>query len=394
MEAETELLKGKGGSRLRTCRRQRSIRVASTSRGTHFLASSPAGSSRTVSTFRGSLPAEDATAVEVAVSQGTDPPRGSQIAVFCLGTTFPVLHCPGAARALFPPSGERWRRWDAPKPPLVWHHLLPMSPSNRRTIDLGPLVELVTHLRGPKGCPWDREQTLQTLRPYLLEEAHEVAAALDAEDPRQLAQELGDLLFQVAFLGSLAEEKGWFPLETSIETVQRKMIDRHPHVFGSESLATAAEVASQWERRKLAQGHSDSFLDGAASPGLRALVAAYRLTQKAAGVGFDWAEPEGALKKVEEELQELRGALESLEQGAPGARTALEAELGDLLFAVANLARKLEIDPEGALARTLLRFRQRFQFLESRLREQGRNLQDATLEEMDALWEEAKARGL
>ncbi len=270
----------------------------------------------------------------------------------------------------------------------------PMAQNDHRIIDLAPLVELVAQLRSPEGCPWDREQTLKTLRPYLLEEAYEVAAALDQEDPDQLGQELGDLLFQIAFLGRLAEENGWFGLETAVETVRQKMIDRHPHVFGSDTVTSAQEVAMGWERRKAAREGQRSFLNGASSPGLPALVSAYRITQKAAGVGFDWSDPRGALAKAEEELEEVRCALGRFERGELGALEALEAELGDLLFAVANLSRKLEIDPEGALARTLLRFQRRFRFIETRLKEQGRGLHEAALEEMDALWEEAKRLGV
>lgn len=265
-----------------------------------------------------------------------------------------------------------------------------MSSGPRTPIDLAPLLELIAQLRSETGCPWDREQTPETLRPYLLEEAHEVAAALDGGDPVELRNELGDLLFQVAFLARIAEERNWFLLSEAIETVRRKMIDRHPHVFGSSGARTREEVVAGWERQKLAREPRKPLLEAALSPGLPALVAAYRLTQKAAGVGFDWPTVGAVVDKVQEELQEVRAVLGRMEAGDSRAVQELESELGDLLFAVANLARKLEIDPEGALARTLIRFRRRFEHVETQLRERGRSLTETSLAEMDALWEEAK----
>lgn len=250
--------------------------------------------------------------------------------------------------------------------------------------DLQPLLDLVTRLRAPDGCPWDREQTLSDLRPYLLEEAHEVAAAIDGRDWDELANELGDLLFQAAFIGRLAQEQGHFELGDAIQRSLTKMVSRHPHVFGEEKLADAEAVRQVWERRKVAAGKADLLSGIAAS--LPTLTATYRMTQKAAGVGFDWPNAEAVLEKVDEELTELRAEL-----GAPTPnRDALREELGDLLFTVANLARKLDIDPDAALAQTNLKFRRRFQHIETKIQAQGRTLTDATLEEMDALWEEAK----
>lgn len=268
-----------------------------------------------------------------------------------------------------------------------------MSPP--KASDLQPLIELVARLRAPDGCPWDREQTLPDLRAYLLEEAHEVADAIDRGAWDELAGELGDLLFHIVFIGHLARESGHFELPAVIAGIHAKMVARHPHVFGGEQLADAAEVAAAWEKRKLkAQPGAPSLLAGVASS-LPALLAAYRMTQKAAGVGFDWARPAEVLDKLEEEIRELRQALaqppatdtasdDNARQGA------IREEIGDLLFTIANLGRKLGVDPEAALAGTNLKFRRRFGHVEERLRGDGRRLDEASLAEMDALWEEAK----
>ena len=276
--------------------------------------------------------------------------------------------------------------------------------------DVGKLVDLVARLRGEGGCPWDREQELADLRAYLLEEAHEAAAALDrvvaadgaaggeggeAADAAwdALAGELGDLLFQAAFVLRLGEEAGRLDAAAVVDRVHAKMVGRHPHVFGPadgeggedgrEELADAAAVERAWERRKLARGESESLLAGVPES-LPALLAAYRLTQKASGVGFDWQDPEAVLAKIDEEVAELRAEL------AAGDRAAAAGELGDLLFTVANLGRKLGLDPEAALAATNTKFRRRFAAVEAGLAAQGRRLEEAELAEMDALWEAAK----
>jgi len=260
--------------------------------------------------------------------------------------------------------------------------------SGHSPTDLDRLLALVERLRAPDGCPWDREQSLGDLRAYLLEEAHETADAIDREDPEALASELGDLLFQVAFLTTLAIEQGWFGASEPIERAFTKMIDRHPHVFGDERAADAAEVRAGWERRKLRQRDgSGSHLDGASTPSLPALVASYRLTQKAAGVGFDWPDAEAVLAKLDEELDELRSAIAETGESA---RERRREEVGDLLFTVANLARHLHVDPEAALAQANLKFRRRFGAVERRLRDSGRRLDEATLEELDAEWDRVK----
>jgi MazG family protein len=250
--------------------------------------------------------------------------------------------------------------------------------------DLEPLLTLVERLRAPGGCPWDREQRLADLRAYLLEEAHELAAAIDGGDWQEIAAELGDLLFQAAFIGRLAAEAGAFEVSEAIDGVRRKMVARHPHVFGGEELADAEAVRAAWERRKLQEEpRRDSLLAGVPAS-LPSLLAAYRLTQKAAGVGFDWPAAAAVLAKAEEEIAELRQAL------AAGEAAGVREEVGDLLFTVANLARKLDIDPEAALAGANGKFRRRFHHVERGLEARGKRLGEASLEEMDGLWDEAK----
>jgi MazG family protein len=266
----------------------------------------------------------------------------------------------------------------------------------RSKTDLARLLELVATLRAPDGCPWDREQTLADARGYLIEEAHEAAAAAAAGDWDELAGELGDLLFQVAFVARLGEERGALDPGHMIDRIHEKMVARHPHVFGDEAAETAEEVLAAWERRKLAAHRDRSLLEGVPAS-LPPLVAAYRMTQKAAGVGFDWPDAEAVLEKLDEEVAELRAemAAGAGPEGGPAAegdepRERLAGEVGDLLFTVVNLARKLGIDPDAALAGTNEKFRRRFRHIEERLAAEGRNLADVGLEELDRLWEEAK----
>ncbi len=263
---------------------------------------------------------------------------------------------------------------------------------------VGKLQDLVIRLRSPEGCPWDREQTLVDLRAYLIEEAHEVAAAIDTGDLGEVAGELGDLLFQVVFIARLGEEAGAFDLGDVAAGVHAKMVARHPHVFGDgHRLADAKAVRQSWERQKLtAAGGRRSLLDGVPAS-LPALTAAYRITQKAAGVGFDWPHAEAVLDKVREELGELEEALADASgsdspvapESGPVA-PAVREELGDLLFAVANLARHLGMDPEATLAQGNRKFRRRFEALERSFARRGRSIGDATLEEMDREWEAVK----
>lgn len=272
--------------------------------------------------------------------------------------------------------------------------------------DLRRLLDLVARLRAPDGCPWDREQRLPDTRAYLLEEAHELAAAVDLAadtgDWTGIRSEAGDLLFQVAFLLRLAEEEQAFEAQEVLQGIHDKMVSRHPHVFGDVEAADVEEVSRLWESRKARERGADgSLLDGVA-PTLPALLAAYRLSQKAAGVGFDWPAAEAVLEKVDEEIAEIRQVLATDSQ-APGSETPVEdaaedrnrrlsEEVGDLLFTVANLARKLGLDPEAALAGANRKFRQRFHHVERKVRERGGALGEVSLDELEALWEEAKGK--
>ena len=248
--------------------------------------------------------------------------------------------------------------------------------------DIDKLRELIIRLRAPGGCPWDREQSLADLRAYLLEEAHEAAAAIDSQDLGELRDELGDLLFQVVFVARLAEERGAFDLAEVIDTVQAKMIERHPHVFGGQKLEDAAAVHRAWERRKLARNRS--LLQGTPAS-LPALTAAYRTTQKVAGVGFDWKSVDEVLDKVREELAEVA-------ETVGGDRQRRTEEIGDLLFATVNLARHMEVDPEAALSRATAKFRRRFEAVEATLERRGLELAEVSLEDMDQIWDEVKQK--
>ncbi len=258
--------------------------------------------------------------------------------------------------------------------------------------DIQKLVELVERLRGEHGCPWDKEQTRETLKPMLIEEAFEVLDALDAADPQVLKEELGDLLFQVVFHSQIARERGEFHLADIIDGLHEKMVRRHPHVFGGADLKTAEDVLRNWEDIKAAEkgtvssskpDSEKSLLDGTPSR-LPAMHEAYQITAKAARVGFDWNCLEDVLLKLKEEADEL------LEARHQQTNEKLPEEVGDLLFVGVNVARFLGIDPETALRRSNKKFARRFRYIESRIKEQGRELKDASLEEMDALWEEAK----
>ena len=252
------------------------------------------------------------------------------------------------------------------------------------------LVEIMARLRGKDGCPWDREQTPESIKPYLIEEAYEVLEAIDEQEPAKLQEELGDLLLQVVFHAQMAEEAGDFSIEDVLVAINEKLVRRHPHVFGDLRAETAQEVLFNWEQikqreRRVAKGHA-SLLDGVPRE-LPSLLRAHRLQEKASRVGFDWKEAQEVFRKVEEELGELRAAM----QGQAADR--VEAELGDLLFALVNLSRFLAVNPEEALRKTIARFIARFRYIEEELARRGRSLGEASLGEMDALWAEAKAKG-
>ncbi len=249
--------------------------------------------------------------------------------------------------------------------------------------EMARLVAVMALLRHPhKGCPWDREQTLESLKPYLVEETYEVLDAIDSGDPDEIRTELGDVLLQIVFQSQIASEAGWFDFQDVARTISRKLIRRHPHVFADSTAETPDDVIELWEATKQKEKAGGGLLDGIPRQ-LPALQKAHRMTQKAARVGFDWPDVKGVLDKVHEEAGELVAAATPEEQ---------EAELGDLLFAIANLARHLKIDPEVALQKTNRRFQERFRHVETETAVRGRQLSDMTLTEMDELWDEAKKR--
>jgi MazG family protein len=256
------------------------------------------------------------------------------------------------------------------------------------------ILGIMDKLRDPGGCPWDREQTLRTLTPYLLEETHEVIEAIESGDVRHHLEELGDLLFQVVFHARIAREAGWFDFAAVCDGIADKLTRRHPHVFADMQVSGSGEVLQNWEKIKAAErkakGEMPRSAIGGVPPSMPALVRAERVTEKAAAVGFDWPDLRGVLAKVKEELGELEAEIDA----ASPDRARVEAELGDLLFALANLGRFVKVHPEEALRGTLRRFEARFHHIEARLLEQGKEPKTSTLEEMDGLWNEAKARGL
>lgn len=262
-------------------------------------------------------------------------------------------------------------------------------------------IQAVADLRGPEGCPWDKEQTHESLRTYLLEETHEVLEALDGRvkhGDAPLREELGDLLFQVLLHAQIAEERGAFTLDDIAGDLADKLIRRHPHVFGGERLMTAGEVLGQWEVNKSKEKTKDSRLDGI-PPALPALQRSLKVIEKVSQVGFQWPDLKGPLEKVREELGEFEAELEKI--GAPeeikrglaipeDKKRKLEGEMGDLLFCVSNLAFFLNLNPEDSLRSMLGRFEGRFRHVEKRAAEMGKKLDGMSLAEMDELWAEAK----
>lgn len=266
----------------------------------------------------------------------------------------------------------------------------PSSPSD--TARAGPaftrLVEIMARLRGPDGCPWDREQTLQTLAPYVLEEAAEVVDAIERGDLANLCEEVGDLLFEGVFLAQVARDDGAFTVEQALETINTKLIRRHPHVFERDSALSPEQVRTQWDVIKRAEkaerGEAPAgVLDGVPAS-LPALMRASALCRKAATVGFDWPTPEAIMEKVDEEVDEVRATL------AAGDREGAAEEIGDLLFVIANLARRLDVDPDAALRGANRKFERRFAAMHAHVDATGRTLQDASLDEMEAGWQAVK----
>ena len=269
------------------------------------------------------------------------------------------------------------------------------------------LVALMARLRSPEGCPWDREQSYATLAPMLLEEAYEAFDAVEearAGRPANLCEELGDLLFQIVFYAQVAAERGEFTIEDVTGQIHAKMVRRHPHVFGDVVVRDNEELLRNWEamkaEEKRAAGKGEeaadaSLLDGVSSKA-PALMEAHQLAVKAARVGFDWRDVDEIFDKLQEETDELRAAIrEHREAGgeAESEHQRVREEVGDLLFAAANIARHLDVEPESALKLTNRKFRRRFRHIERALRERGRELGSATLDEMEELWQEAKGGG-
>jgi MazG family protein len=282
-------------------------------------------------------------------------------------------------------------------------------------------VSIMARLRSPGGCPWDREQTFDTIKPFTLEEAYEVVEAIDARDWDELTGELGDLLLQVLFYSEMAAEEKHFGIDDVLDRLSSKLVDRHPHVFGDVKADTPGEVLRNWqalkaEEKKKRQTESggggkqnlpESVLAGVSSA-VPSLMEAYKISSRVASVGFDWPNIEGLFDKLSEETEELRQNLEEYPAPGPGPESAagvagahgakispelrsrLEGEVGDLLFVLVNIARYLSLDPESALRKTNRKFRRRFEYLEARLRERGCKPSGASLDEMESLWQESK----
>ena len=242
----------------------------------------------------------------------------------------------------------------------------------------------MARLRAPGGCPWDREQSFDTIKPYLVEETYEVLDAIDRRDWSGLAEELGDLMLEAVFFAEMAAEEGKFRIDDSLDAVCEKLVRRHPHVFGDASAKTADDVKRRWDEikadEKKSKGVEQKGRLESVPRNMPALVEAQQISSKAAAVGFDWENAEQVLEKLEEELHELAGAREA------AAQAEIEGEVGDLLFVLVNLARFLKVDPEQALRKTNAKFRKRFGYVEQRAKLPG-----ASIQEMEALWQEAKA---
>jgi len=250
--------------------------------------------------------------------------------------------------------------------------------------EFSKLVRVMKKLRHPRrGCPWDLAQSPQTLKAYILEEAHELIEAIDRGADGEIREELGDLLLQIVFLARLAEEKNSFSIRDVITTIVEKLIRRHPHIFGRVKVTGADEVKANWEKIKIGEKNKQSVISDYPQS-MPSLLLAHRIASQASGVGFDWNDAEKAFSKIDEETEELRAEIRA------GRLDDAENEIGDLLFAVANVARLLQINPEFALARTNKKFTSRFRFIESELKKQGLDIHNTTLAELDALWNRAK----
>jgi MazG family protein len=250
------------------------------------------------------------------------------------------------------------------------------------------LVSIMARLRGPDGCPWDREQNFDTIKPFLLEETYEVLQAIDARDWPELADELGDLMLQSVFFAQMASEEGHFRIEDSLDAINNKLIRRHPHIFGDAEANTADDVLKRWNEikaeEKKERGEAPKLLLEGIPKALPALMEAAHISSRAARAGFDWQNAEQVLAKLEEELQELHEARQD------ASHEEIEGEVGDILFVLVNLARFLKVDPEQALRKSNTKFRRRFGHVETELQNRGKTLADSNVDEMEALWQDAK----
>jgi tetrapyrrole methylase family protein/MazG family protein len=253
-------------------------------------------------------------------------------------------------------------------------------------MDFQELLNVMEKLRAEKGCPWDKDQTRESLKPFILEEAYELLEAIDEDDPEKIREELGDLLFQIVFQSQIAKEKKEFEISDVIEKIGKKMIARHPHVFGKADYKTKNEVLEYWEEQKKREGKQQtSILEGVPET-LPSLLRAHRLQDRAARVGFDWVRVDDVMEKLDEEIKEFKKALEGKRQDE------IEDELGDIFFMLVNVSRFMSINPEDALRKTIAKFIARVRYIEMSAADQGRKLSDLTLKEMDKLWEEAKEK--
>jgi len=252
--------------------------------------------------------------------------------------------------------------------------------------EFSKLVRIMEKLRHPRrGCPWDLEQTPQSLKEYILEEAHELVEAIERGRDGEIREELGDLLLQVVFLSRLAEEEKKFSIRDVIDGLSEKLVRRHPHIFARTKVNGADEVKANWEKIKMAEKSKESVISDY-PPAMPSLLQANRIASQASGVGFDWNDAEKAFAKIEEEMEELRAEIRA------GRSDEIENEIGDLLFAVANVARLVKVNPEFALARTNKKFTGRFRYIEAELKKRGQDIQRVTLAELDALWDQAKGK--
>ena len=254
------------------------------------------------------------------------------------------------------------------------------------------LLDIMDDLR--EKCPWDRKQTLQSLRPQTIEEVYELSDALLAEDLHNVSKELGDVLLHVVFYAKIGQEKGAFDMADVINMLCDKLIYRHPHVYGQAKADSAGDVVKNWEQLKRTEKDGNKTELSGVPQSLPSLIKAYRIQDKARAVGFDWDKKEDVWKKVDEEIGEFRRELSAMESGEEGAKRRAEGELGDVIFSVVNAARLYDLNPDTALERTCNKFKDRFTYLELRSKELGRDLKEMTLQEMDAIWDEAKAKGL